>query len=116
MAESPGQGSEPIAQAGIGLLGGGCENGSGDIFVGFSTAHTTQAVNNQQEVRSLECFPDGLLDPLYEAVVDATEEAILNAMVGAEPMVGINGNTLHALPHNQVRDILKKHGRLEIRE
>lgn len=98
---------------GIGLLGGGCENGSGDIFVGFSTAHTTAEVNNQNEVRSLDCFPNGLLDPLYEAVVDATEEAILNAMVAAETMVGINGNTLYALPHGQVREILNKYGRLK---
>ena len=101
---------------GIGLLGGGCENGSGDIFVGFSSAHSTGAVNNQHEVRSLECYPDGLLDPLYEAVIDATEEAILNAMVGAETMVGINGNTLHALPHDRVREILKKYARLETRD
>jgi L-aminopeptidase/D-esterase-like protein len=97
---------------GIGLLGGGCENGSGDVFVGFSTAHTTRDVNNQSEVRSMQSFPDGLLDPLHEAVVDATEEAILNALIAAETMVGINGNTLHALPHDQVRDILKEYGRL----
>ena len=97
---------------GIGLLGGGVENGSGDIYVGFTTAHTTADVNNQVAVHSRDHLPDGLLDPLYCAVVDTTEEAILNAMVAAETMVGINGNTLHALPHDQVRTFLKQYGQL----
>ena len=59
-----------------------------------------------------ECYPDGLLDPLYGAVVDATEEAILNALVAAETLVGINGNTLPALPHDQVRELLRQYGQL----
>ena len=98
---------------GIGLLGGGTENGSGDIFLGFSTAHSTGEVNNRFGVEPRDCLPDEHLDPLYAAVVDATEEAILNAMVAAETMVGINGNTLHALPHDQVRTLLADHGKLE---
>ncbi len=97
---------------GIGVLGGGTDNGSGDIYVGFSTAHDTKTVNNQTTTTMRECYPDGLLDPLYGAVVDATEEAILNAMVAADTMVGINGNTLHALPHDQVREFLRQYGQL----
>ncbi len=98
--------------AGIGLLGGATEDGSGDIFMGFSTAHDSDSLMAPMQVQSRECLPHEMLDSLYEAVIDATEEAILNAMVAAETMTGINGNTLHALPHDQVRDILAEHGRL----
>jgi L-aminopeptidase/D-esterase-like protein len=97
---------------GIGVLGGGTEIDSGDIFLGFSTAHTSEMLRDPATVRQRECLPSEMLNPLFSAVVDATEEAILNAMVAAETMVGINGNTLFALPHDQVRVILKDHGRL----
>jgi L-aminopeptidase/D-esterase-like protein len=97
---------------GIGLLGGGTGISSGDIFVGFSTAHTTESLRDPGNMQQREGFPHDSLDPLFRAVVDATEEAILNAMVAAETMVGINGNTLFALPHDQVKEILKDHGRL----
>ena len=52
-----------------------------------------------------------MLDPLYQSVVEATEEAILNALIAAETMVGINHNTLVALPHDQVKSILAQFGR-----
>ena len=95
---------------GIGVLGGGTEIVSGDIFLGFTTAHTSEMLRDPATVRQRECLPSEMLDPLFSAVGDATEEAILNAMVAAETMVGINGNTLFALPHDQVREILKEHG------
>ncbi len=100
-------------QIGIGLLGGGAEDGSGDIFLGFSTAHSSEALCEPTRVLARDCLPHEMMDPLYRAVIEATEEAILNAMVAAETMVGINGNTLFALPHDQVQDILKTNGRLE---
>ncbi len=71
--------------------------------IGIPLEGITGAYNNITDVPGVE-------------VVNATEESILNAMVAAETMVGINGNTLHALPHDQVQDILKKFGRLEIHE
>lgn len=95
---------------GIGLLGGGMEDGSGDIILGFSTAHDSATLTAPDRVQSRECLPHEMLDPLYRAVVDATEEAILNAMVAAETMVGINGNTLYALPHDQVKRLLAERG------
>ncbi len=97
---------------GIGLLGGGAEDGSGDIFLGFSTAHTSDAVCEPTCVLARDCLPHECMDPLYAAVIDGVEEAILNAMVAAETMVGINGNTLYALPHDQVRDVMKRRGQL----
>ena len=84
----------------------------GVVSVGFSTAHTTEALTDASAVHTIEHLSHDCLDPLFHAVVDATEEAILNAMVAAETMVGINGNTLFALPRDQVREILVSHGRL----
>ena len=52
------------------------------------------------------------MTPLFEATIQATEEAILNALVAAKTTVGINGNTAHALPHDRLREILRKYGRL----
>ena len=99
-------------QIGMGKLGGGTEDASGDIFLGFSTAHTSEDLCDATKPHNREVLPDEMMDPLYHAVVDGVEEAILNAMVAAETMVGINGNTLHALPHDQLRELLKKHGKL----
>ena len=64
-------------------------------------------------MNNLKVISHYLMDPLYGAVADATEEAILNAMVAAETMVGINGNTLFALPHDQLREILRKYRKLD---
>ena len=97
-------------QVGMGRLGGAMEDGSGDIFVGFSTAHSSVELTQSDRPHTRECLPHDMMDPLYRAVVESTEEAILNAMVSAETLVGINENTLFALPHDQVRNILKKYG------
>jgi len=53
------------------------------------------------------------IDPIFDATVEATEEAILNALVAGRTMTGINGNTIYALPQDQLQAILKKHGRLQ---
>ncbi len=94
---------------GIGVLGGGTEDGSGDIFLGFSVAHSNEELVAADRPQLRENLPDEWLDPLYGAVVETTEEAILNAMVAAETMVGINGNTLYALPRDQVAEIMQGH-------
>jgi L-aminopeptidase/D-esterase-like protein len=57
-------------------------------------------------------MPNDSMSPLFLATAQATEEAIVNAMVAAETMVGINGNTVHALPHDRVIDILQQHKRI----
>ena len=54
------------------------------------------------------------MNGVMDATVDATEEAIINAMIAAKTMTGANGNTIYAIPHDQVRDILKKYGRLRL--
>jgi L-aminopeptidase/D-esterase-like protein len=61
---------------------------------------------------ALEWLPNGDLSPLFTATVEATEEAIVNAMVAAETMTGIDVNTVHRLPHDRLREILGEYGRL----
>ena len=95
---------------GIGKVGGMGENTSGDIFIAFSTANP--GAWRSDGVVSLEMLPNTRVDALFNAVVQSTEEAIVNALVAAETMSGINGNTLYALPHERVRDILRRHNRL----
>lgn len=95
---------------GIGLVGGRGENGSGDIFIAFSTANTT-AFNRDSTTR-IDLFSNDLINPLFNATVQSVEEAIINAMVAAETMEGINGNKAYALPHSRVVEILKKYKRI----
>jgi D-aminopeptidase len=94
---------------GIARLGGTASNGSGDIFIAFSTANPGAAA--ETGATTITWLPNGDLSPYFEATVDATEEAIVNALVAAETMTGIDGNTAHALPHDQLQAILKQYGR-----
>ena len=84
------------ATVGLARVGGIGHNGSGDIFLAFSTANHLPAEPGGR--RSIEMLPHPLIDPLFDAVADATEEAILNALCAAETMTGHNGRTAHALP------------------
>ena len=95
---------------GIARLGGTASNGSGDIFIAFSTANPGAAA--ETGATALTWLPNGDLSPFFEAAVDATEEAIVNALVAAETMTGIDGNTAYALPVEQMRAILRKYGRM----
>lgn len=97
------------ATIGIGKLGGGFASGSGDIFVSFSTGNEDAFGYGYTNVTMMN---DDLVDPLYKAAAEATEEAILNAMCAAETMVGKDGNTTYHLPTDQVIAILKKHNRM----
>ncbi len=94
----------------IGDVGGRGENSSGDIFIAFSTANPE--VSKSTGTAQLTMLPNERINPLFRATVDATKEAIVNAMVAAETMKGINGNTVHALPHGRLREVLKKYNRL----
>jgi len=91
---------------GIANLGGGYQNSSGDIFIAFSTANENAFCYSKTTV---EMLADEKIDPFYKATAEAVEEAIVNAMVAAESMVGRNNNYVPALPHDQVREILKKY-------
>ncbi|HEY7423040.1 MAG TPA: P1 family peptidase [Gemmataceae bacterium] len=99
---------------GVGLVGGLGENSSGDLFLAFSTANPGAA--KRGGVQDLTMLSNDDIDPVFEATVQATEEAILNALVAAETMTGIYGNTVHALPHDRLREALKKYNRLAARE
>ncbi len=96
---------------GLGRNGSYSGDGSGDIFIAFSTANPGAAVS--QGLPHLTMLPNGQLDPLFLGTVQATEEAIINAMVAAETMTGINNRTVIALPHSRLREVLKKYNRLE---
>ncbi|HRX92903.1 MAG TPA: P1 family peptidase [Chitinophagaceae bacterium] len=96
---------------GVGIVGGRGENGSGDIFIAFSTANPTAFQRN--EFTTLEELPNDRINPLFDATVQAVEEAIINAMVAAETMEGINGNKAYALPHKLVMEVLKKYNRVK---
>ncbi|MGD9563661.1 MAG: P1 family peptidase [Pyrinomonadaceae bacterium] len=100
---------------GIGNVGGRGENSSGDIFIAFSTANSAE-VSKDQGVANITMLPNDRINPLFWAVAQATEEAILNAMVAAETMTGVNGNTAFALPHDRLKAALKKYNRLEERK
>lgn len=95
---------------GIGVVGGRGENSSGDIFIAFSTANPENS--KTEGVAKLEMLPNERIDPLFRAASDATEEAIVNALVAAETMTGLNGNTVYALPHDRLREVLRKYNRL----
>ena len=102
------------ATHGIARVGGTSGNGSGDIFIAFSTANEA-AAGAAEGLQRAEFLPNDALDGLFEATALATEEAIVNAMIAARTMRGADGNTLTAIDHERLRKILKKHGRLEAR-
>ena len=97
---------------GIGNVGGRGENSSGDIFIAFSTANVTEA-SKDEGLSQLTMLPNERNNPLFWATAQATEEAIVNAMVAAETMKGFGGNTIYALPHDRLKAILKKYNRLQ---
>ena len=95
---------------GIGRDGSIAGNGSGDIFIAFSTANPT--ASDVDHVVELKMVPNDMMDPLFAATVEATEEAIVNAMVAARDMTGIDGHHVRALPHDELRAVLAKYHRL----
>jgi D-aminopeptidase len=94
---------------GIGRMGGYGGNGSGDIFIAFSTAN--EGAWDRREATTADMLPNDRLSPFFLATAEATEEAIVNAMVAGETMEGINGNRVHGLPHDRVMEILARYGR-----
>jgi len=98
------------ASLGLARTGSVSGNGSGDIFIAFSTANPGAA--KLGGLRRLEMMPNDGMDPLFEATVEATEEAIINALVAAQTMTGINDHKVEAIPHDRLREVLKKYNRL----
>jgi L-aminopeptidase/D-esterase-like protein len=94
---------------GIGRMGGLGEDSSGDIFLAFSTAPT--GINPDSAVSPVRMLRNDRMNPLFEATVQATEEAIVNAMVAAETMTGADGARVFALPHDRLMTAMRKYGR-----
>lgn len=95
---------------GLGRDGSYSGDGSGDIFIAFSTANPGAA--GAKSPHDVKMLPNEQLDPIFLATVQATEEAVVNAMVAAETMTGIDNHTVVALPHDWLREVLKKYNRL----
>ncbi len=96
---------------GLGRDGSYSGDGSGDLFIAFSTANP--GAIGPKGLHQITMMPNDELDPIFLATVQATEEAVVNAMIAAETMTGINGHKVIGLPHDQLREILKKYGRLK---
>jgi D-aminopeptidase len=95
---------------GLGRNGSISGNDSGDIFISFSTANAGAGMSKTPAAITILPIED--IDPLFEATVQATEEAVINAMVAAETMTGIDNHRVEALPHDKLREVLKKYNRL----
>jgi len=95
---------------GVGKVGGYGHDGSGDIFIAFSTANSNVAFSDG--IVNVEMLPNWMISPLFEATVQAVEEAIVNTLVAAETMEGINNNKVWALPHDRLIQIMKKYNRI----
>jgi L-aminopeptidase/D-esterase-like protein len=85
-------------------------NGSGDLFIAFSTANPG-ASSPDQVTHAVETVPNDLMDPLFAGVVQATEEAVINALINNRSVTGRDNHHVDALPHNRVLELLKKYGR-----
>src|SRR5215469_16641606 len=108
------------ATLGLGRVGGTSGDGSGDIFVSFSTANpgADSAPRPFQRgaapsptpppVAQIAMLPNWAMNPLFDATIRATEEAIVNAIVGARTVTGINGNSLNAVPHEDLRKLMSQ--------
>jgi D-aminopeptidase len=95
---------------GLGRDGSYSGDGSGDIFLAFSTANA--GADGSKGLHQVTMLPNDSLDPIFLATVQATEEAVVNAMVAAETMKGIDDHEVIALPHDRLREVLKKYNRL----
>ncbi len=89
---------------GVGRMGGIGGDSSGDIFIAFSTANG--GAGGSDSLATVRMMANERINPIFEATVDATEEAIVNAMVAAETMTGADGYRVHALPTDQVVSLL----------
>jgi D-aminopeptidase len=94
---------------GLGRNGSISGNDSGDIFIAFSTANARAGL--AEDTATVSVLSNDRIDAIFEATVQGTEEAVINAMVAAETMTGVNGHRAEALPHDKLREVLKKYNR-----
>jgi L-aminopeptidase/D-esterase-like protein len=98
------------ASLGVARVGSTSGNGSGDIFIAFSTANAGAA--DPSGTVQLQMLPNDRMSPIFDATVEATEEAIVNALIAAETMTGADDHQVIAIPHDRLRQVLKKYNRL----
>ena len=96
---------------GLARVGGTASNGSGELFIAFSTANAGAGDSGTSAV-TVQMLPNAAESPLFTATIEAVEEAVVNALVAAETMTGRNGTVSQALPHDRVREVLRKYNRL----
>jgi D-aminopeptidase len=101
------------ATIGLARVGGNGDNGSGDLFLAFSTGNRGLAPRGVPDPVAVRMLPNDAISPLFAAVADATQEAIVNALCMATTMVGVDGRTSHALPLDRLQEAMRKHHRLE---
>ncbi|MEO8044567.1 MAG: P1 family peptidase [Spartobacteria bacterium] len=109
----PGQLKRLARRASLGLARTGSisGNGSGDLFLAFSTANRN-AADPEKPTQTVQTVPNDLMDPIFEATVQSVEEAIVNALVDNRDLTGRDGHEVKALPHDRLRDLLQKYHRL----
>lgn len=99
------------AVVGLARTGGYAYHGSGDIALAFSTAQKIK--HYQREEFEIKMLPDAMINRLFKAAAEATEEAIINSLLQAKTMTGRDNHIRYALPHDRLIEIMKKYGRLE---
>jgi L-aminopeptidase/D-esterase-like protein len=104
------------AAMGLARLGSYSGNSSGDLIVSFSTEPAEVNHEDQASPNPMTPLPNARIDPIFEAATEATEEAVVNALVAARTMTGINGTRIFAIPHDELRAILKRYNRLGMRQ
>jgi D-aminopeptidase len=98
------------ASLGLARTGSVSGNGSGDLFIAFSTANP-HAADAKPPIRTIETMPNDLMDPLFTATVEATEEAIINALVDNHNMIGRDNHKVEALPRERLQQLLQEYNR-----
>jgi D-aminopeptidase len=97
---------------GLSRVGGTAGNGSGELFLAFSTANPGAAATGTSPV-AVQMLPNEAGNPFFTATIQAVEEAVVNALIAADTMTGRNGTTAAAIPHDRLRDVLRKYNRLK---
>jgi len=97
---------------GVARTGGMASNSSGDIYFAFSTANP--GASTATGLPAIKMLPNDRITPFFEATALATEEAIINALVAADTMVGFDGHRVIRLPHDRLQQVLKKYNRLAL--
>lgn len=96
--------------AGLARTGSSMSNGSGDYAIAFSTKNVVRA---SEDVREIKVVGNDAMSPLFEAVIEATEEAILNSLFKATTVIGKDRHTVEALPIEDTKAVLREYGKIK---